>query len=64
MPETKSWCYSAEHRELCRVIESQTLWCETTSWICLPEQDTVVGVHRQRLNPLGEAGAWALVTIS
>jgi len=36
-----SWYYSPEHGELCRVIETQTLWGETVCRVWLPGKDTV-----------------------
>jgi len=36
------WFYSPEHGELCRVIETQTLWGETVCRVWLPGKDTVV----------------------
>jgi hypothetical protein len=31
-----NWYYSPEHGELCRVIETQTLWGETVCRVWLP----------------------------
>ncbi len=33
---TGDWYYSPEHGELCRVIETQTLWGETVCRVWLP----------------------------
>jgi len=30
------WVWSLEHRQLCRVIETQTLWGETVCRVWLP----------------------------
>ena len=37
-----NWYYSPEHGELCRVIETQTLWSETVCRAWLPGKDTVL----------------------
>ncbi|ABK52589.1 helicase domain protein [Acidothermus cellulolyticus 11B] len=49
------WCYSPEHGELCRVIETQTLWGETVCRVWLPGKDAVVRVPAARLRPVQEA---------
>ena len=49
------WYYSPEHGELCRVIETQTLWGETVCRVWLPGKDTVVRVPAARLRPVQEA---------
>ncbi|MDI3532850.1 MAG: hypothetical protein PWR28_1195 [Synergistaceae bacterium] len=51
-----SWFYSPEHGELCRVIEAQTLWSETTCRVWLPGRDSVVRIPASRLKPLESAG--------
>jgi len=38
----ESWRYSPDHGQLCRVIETQTLWGETVCRVWLPGKDTVV----------------------
>ncbi|BDA68796.1 hypothetical protein CAL7716_029620 [Calothrix sp. PCC 7716] len=35
-----TWLWSEEHRQLCKVIETQTLWGNTFCRIWLPNQDT------------------------
>jgi len=50
-----SWFYSPEHGELCRVIETQTLWGETVCRVWLPGKDTVVRLPAARLRPVHEA---------
>jgi superfamily II DNA or RNA helicase len=52
---TDNWYYSPEHGELCRVIETQTLWGETVCRVWLPGKDTVVRVPAARLRPVQEA---------
>jgi hypothetical protein len=49
------WYYSPEHGELCRVIETQTLWGETVCRVWLPGKDTVVRLPAARLRPVHEA---------
>ncbi|RMD96331.1 MAG: helicase [Bacteroidetes bacterium] len=51
------WYYSPEHGELCRVIETRTLWGETVCRVWLPGKDTVVRVPANHLQPVHEAGA-------
>jgi len=34
-----SLCYSPDHGQLCQVIETQTLWDETTCRVWLPGRD-------------------------
>ncbi len=50
-----NWYYSLEHGELCRVIETQTLWGETVCRVWLPGKDTVVRLPATRLRPVHEA---------
>jgi len=50
------WHYSPEHGEICRVIETQTLWGETVCFVWLPGKDTVVRLPATRLRPVHEAG--------
>jgi len=53
--ENDNWYYSPEHGELCRVIETQTLWGETVCRVWLPGKDTVVRLPATRLRPVHEA---------
>lgn len=50
------WKYSLDHGQLCQVIESQSLWGETTCRVWLPGRDSVVRVSAARLAPLEDAG--------
>ena len=50
------WQYSPDHRQLCQVIESQTLWGETICRVWLPTCDSVVRISASRLKPLENAG--------
>ncbi|ACZ19717.1 helicase domain protein [Thermanaerovibrio acidaminovorans DSM 6589] len=54
--ENNNWYYSPEHGELCRVIETQTLWGETVCRVWLPGKDAVVQLPATRLRPPHEAG--------
>ena len=49
------WYYSPDHGQLCRVIETQTLWGETTCRVWLLGKDTVVRLTAKRLQPVHEA---------
>jgi len=42
MVDSGYWAYSPDHGQLCQVIESQTLWGETTCRVWLPGRDSVV----------------------
>ncbi len=48
------WRYSFDHKELCRVIETQTLWGETVCRVWMPSKNAVVRVSASRLKPLSE----------
>ena len=50
------WAYSIIHGQICHVIESQTLWGETTCRVWLPGRDSVVRIPASRLKPLESAG--------
>ena len=50
------WLYSPDHGQLCRVIEFQTLWGETTCRVWLPVSDSVVRIPAFRLKSLESAG--------
>ena len=50
------WAYSEDYRQLCQVIESQTLWGETTCRVWLPGRDSVVRVSASRLASLEDSG--------
>lgn len=50
------WYYSPDHGQLCRVIDTQTLWGETVCRVWLPGKDTVVRLPAARLRPVQEAG--------
>ncbi|MCW7077464.1 MAG: helicase-related protein [Candidatus Syntrophoarchaeum sp.] len=49
------WAYSDDYGQICRVIETQTLWGETVCRVWLPGKDTVVRLPATRLRPVHEA---------
>ena len=51
-----SWYFSPDHGQLCQVIETQTLWGETTCRVWLPGRDSVVRVPATRLASLEDSG--------
>lgn len=51
-----AWYYSPDHGQLCRVIEAQTLWGETSCRVWLPGRDSVVRIPASRLKSLESAG--------
>ena len=55
-PSCSSWMYSLDHQQLCQVIETQTLWGETTCRVWLPGRDSVVRIPASRLKPIESAG--------
>jgi hypothetical protein len=55
MPDTGNWHYSEEHKQLCRVIETQILWGDTTCRVWLPGPDSVVRIPAANLKPLEDA---------
>ena len=50
-----AWFYSPDHGQLCQVIESQSLWGETTCRVWLPDRDSVVYILASRLKSLENA---------
>jgi hypothetical protein len=49
------WQYSTIHDCICKVIESQTLWGDTTCRVWLPCSDSVVRIPVANLKPLEDA---------
>ena len=49
------WAWSKEHQRLCRVIESTALWGAVTSRIWLPNEDVILQIPADQLEPLGSA---------
>jgi len=50
------WQYSTVHNDFCQVIETQTLWGETTCRVWLPGRDSVVRIPASKLKSLESAG--------
>ncbi|MBW1792997.1 MAG: DEAD/DEAH box helicase family protein [Deltaproteobacteria bacterium] len=50
------WYYTPDYGQLCKVIESQTLWGETTCRVWIPGSDSLVRVPASRLSPLEDSG--------
>ena len=48
------WCWCEIHHQLCRVIETRTLWGEIVCRVWLPEKNVVVQVPADTLKPLSE----------
>ena len=53
-----AWLWSEDHQQLCKVVETQTLWGNTFHRVWLPTQDTVVRVPADKLKPLTKAGLY------
>lgn len=53
------WLYSREHNEVCRVIERQELWGESSCKVHFPSDDRIVLVNSAKLVPLSEASGWS-----
>ena len=51
-----AWAYSEEYGQIGKVIETQTLWGETTCRVWLPGRDSVVRIPASRLKPIESAG--------
>ena len=50
------WRWSAAHRSICLIIETDSLWGEMTCRVWLPGRDSVVRIPASRLKPLDSAG--------
>lgn len=50
------WYYNEDYRQFCQIIETQTLWGETTCRVWLPGRDSVVRIPASRLKPIESAG--------
>ncbi|MBN1461886.1 MAG: DEAD/DEAH box helicase family protein [Armatimonadetes bacterium] len=55
--EPRSWYFFPERGQICQIIETQTLWGETTCRIWLPGRDMVVQVAASSLQPVDVAGS-------
>ncbi|MFW6116428.1 MAG: DEAD/DEAH box helicase [bacterium] len=49
------WYYSEDHRQVCRVVESQGLWGAHVCRVWLPREEQVVRLPAERLRPVSEA---------
>ncbi|OQA86699.1 MAG: RNA polymerase-associated protein RapA [bacterium ADurb.Bin236] len=52
-----NWFFNLDFGQNCQVIETQTLWGETTCRVWLPGHNSVVRVPASRLKPLESAGS-------
>ena len=50
--QASEWAYSPDHRQVCQVIETQTLWGETMCRVWVPGRDAVVRIPASRLKSL------------
>lgn len=50
-----SWQYSTIHDCACKIIETQTIWGETTCRVWLPGSDSVARVSASNLRWLNDA---------
>lgn len=50
-----SWLWSEEHQQLCRVVESQSLWGNQFCRVWLPTQEAIVRIPAEKLQPLNES---------
>ena len=46
------WYFSSDHGQLCKVIETQNLWGNTTCRVWLPGSESVVRISAVNLKPL------------
>jgi len=49
------WYYSDDHRQVCRVVESQDLWGEHVCRVWLPREEQIVRLPADHLRPVSEA---------
>ena len=52
MKSETSWQFSLDHRQPCKLIETEEVWGRRFARIWLPHQNEVVRVHEDRLRPL------------
>ena len=53
------WLWSKKHKEICKVIESETLWGQTYHKVWLPRAGMVLRLGSEDVAPLDEAGVFA-----
>jgi SNF2 family DNA or RNA helicase len=56
--------WSEEHRQVCRIIETQNLWGGTFHRVWLPAQDSIVRLPADRLKPVSNAGSLSSARLS
>ncbi len=49
---SSNWKYSTIHNSICKIIETQTLWGDTTCRVWLPGSDSVVRIPASNLKPV------------
>lgn len=55
-PSCPLWMYSLDHKQVCQIIDTQSLWGETICRVWLPSSDSIVRVPASRLQPAESAG--------
>jgi hypothetical protein len=55
MFRTGDWAYSPRHHQLCRIVDSQTIWGETVYRVWFADADAVVRLSESELHPASEA---------
>lgn len=53
--EAGEWRWSEEHRSICRIMESDSLWGETICRVWMPGQNIVVRVRAESPRSLAKA---------
>lgn len=56
LPPVGGWCWSSEYRQICQVIDTQSLWGQAYCRVWLPDRDAIVRVRHDRLEPVGAHG--------
>ena len=58
------WLYSTQHRQTCKILDSETLWGETFCRVWLVDEDTVARVPASSLKPLDQLEPPTAATIA
>ena len=58
------WAWCVDHQQVCRVVETQTLWGDSTSRVWIPARDVVVRVGSNRLQLVGGSAQGSSVWLS
>ncbi len=58
------WAWAVDHRQVCQILEKQTLWGSIAYRVWLPAQDVVVRVPGDRLKPVAAAGVMTSAALS